>query len=137
MKSISSLSPTNGRSLIFAVILVCSFKAINLTIQILEDHISRVNAQLDEQEVELNKLKDMDHEKERLMAELKQKWTEMARNWAEELQKSRDEAEKLKAENLSAKEVASFGSLFAISAQTREHLKGKYHRTVDLLFDLF
>ena len=39
------------------------------------------------------------------MLDLKSKCTEMAKNWSEELQKSRNEVARLKAENQAAKEV--------------------------------
>ena len=78
-----------------------------LPIQILEDHISRLNLQLEDQEKELSRLKELDSEREKLVANLQLKWSEMARNWSEELRKSQDEVVKLKDENSAAKQVCS------------------------------
>ena len=76
-----------------------------MPIQILEDHISRLNLQLEDQEKELSRLKELDSEREKLVANLQLKWSEMARNWSEELRKSQDEVVKLKDENSAAKQV--------------------------------
>jgi hypothetical protein len=56
----------------------------------------------------LNDLKDFDAQRENLLMDLKLKWTDMAKSWAEQLQKSQAEVEKLKSENQSAKEVRIF-----------------------------
>ena len=71
----------------------------------MEEQIEKLQQQLRGQENELLQLKDLDAKKEKLMLDLKSKCTEMAKNWSEELQKSRNEVARLKAENQAAKEV--------------------------------
>ena len=71
----------------------------------LEDQISKLQSRLEHQETELFELKGLDSQKEKLLIELKSKWTEVAKNWGEQLQKSQEEVSKLKADNQSAKEV--------------------------------
>jgi hypothetical protein len=50
-------------------------------------------------------LKDLDCKKEQLLLDLKTKWTEVAKNWSEQLHNSQQETARLKAENQAAKEV--------------------------------
>jgi predicted nucleic acid-binding Zn-ribbon protein len=71
----------------------------------LEDQVSKLQSRLQHQEDELLKLKDLDSKKEKLLIELKSKWTEVAKNWTEQLQKSQEEVARVKAENQAAKEV--------------------------------
>jgi predicted nucleic acid-binding Zn-ribbon protein len=71
----------------------------------LEDQVSKLQSRLQHQEDELLELKDLDSKKEKLLIELKSKWTEVAKNWTEQLSKSQEEVARLKAENQAAKEV--------------------------------
>ena len=72
----------------------------------LEDQVSKLESRLQHQENELSELKCLDSRKEKLLVELKSKWTEVAKNWSEQLQKSQEEVSRLKAENQAAKEVS-------------------------------
>jgi len=55
----------------------------------------------------------LDAKKEKLMLDLKSKCAELGKNWSEELQKSRNEVARLKAENQAAKQVNRCTGAFA------------------------